>query len=62
MQSTVPSRLRRRTGGLLCENSSFTRKYSEMMSRRRTRIKIKNFFINLEKEKAATQAAHPKKF
>jgi hypothetical protein len=41
-----PSRLINNTGTRLLENSSFTRKYSEMMKSTRNRMKIKNFFIN----------------
>src|ERR1700694_1982470 len=61
MQSTVPARPSNTILARLCEKSSFRRKYSEIMSSRRTRIKIKNFFIN-KKRKAAPRQPFPKHF
>jgi hypothetical protein len=46
IKARVPSRLGSKTTSLLCEKSSFRRKYSEMIRSSRKKLKMINFFIN----------------
>jgi hypothetical protein len=57
----VPSRLGSKIPILLAAKSSFSRKYSEMIRRKRNKINIKKFFI-LKKKRPLIQAAVPSNF
>jgi len=58
MKKKVESRLGSSIPILLAAKSSFSRKYSEIISRKRKQIKIKKFFI-LKQKRPHIQAAVP---